>query len=409
MGPWPHRRRSARCAPCYFWLLAALTAFAAAKPGEDGTPEFEKAAALVKQLGHPRFAVREAAGQAAPRDGRVGRGRPTKPAPSPRTRRSAPAVPPCSRRPRPPGGSGGPRRTWPTRREGEARPAALGRVGEADRQAGRRVPQAVRRHGSHQWRVARRGGDRPEGGHDQGVRPSAADLRPGDKPQGAGQSRGGRTGGGPVRGRGFGRHRADRRAPAGPPRPPTSPAQLLANPAWPDALGAADTGPVLRKLLVKWAGTRPASDFVAHQQFALLVQKKPFAEAAPVLAATAKNKDADLLSVRLLAVQALGKVGGKDATDTLTDLIADAEHLRRPGRAPARGLGPGRPGPDEREEVDRLRADQQLRDRVCQRPWARSRSCSRSTGSGTPTTGPGPSKKWKDETAKKADPGKKDK
>ena len=113
---------------------------------------------------------------------------------------------------------------------------------------------------------------------------------------------------------------------------PTAPAQLLANPAWPDALAAADIGPALRKLLARWAGMRPATDFVAHQQFALLVQKKPFAEAAPVLAATAKNKDADLLSVRLLAVQALGKVGGKEATGTLTDLIADTSAaLRRAG------------------------------------------------------------------------------
>src|SRR4051812_36607789 len=48
--------------PTFFWLLTALTAFAAPKPGKEGTPEFDKAAALVKQLGHPRFAVREAAG-----------------------------------------------------------------------------------------------------------------------------------------------------------------------------------------------------------------------------------------------------------------------------------------------------------------------------------------------------------
>src|SRR3954471_14245989 len=49
--------------PTFCCLLTALSAFAAPKPGEQGTPEFEKAAALVKQLGHPRFAVREAAGK----------------------------------------------------------------------------------------------------------------------------------------------------------------------------------------------------------------------------------------------------------------------------------------------------------------------------------------------------------
>src|SRR4051812_16983265 len=49
--------------PTLFWLLTALTAVAGPKPGDEGTPEFDKAAALVKQLGHPRFAVREAAGK----------------------------------------------------------------------------------------------------------------------------------------------------------------------------------------------------------------------------------------------------------------------------------------------------------------------------------------------------------
>jgi hypothetical protein len=100
-------------------------------------------------------------------------------------------------------------------------------------------------------------------------------------------------------------------------------AQLLANPTWPDALGAADLGPCLRKLLARWAGGCPVRDNIAHQQFALLAQKKPFPEAAPALAALARNKEADLLSVRLIAVQALGKVGGKEADATLTDLIGD--------------------------------------------------------------------------------------
>jgi hypothetical protein len=49
--------------PTFVCLLTALTAFAGRKPGEDGIPEFAKAAALVKQLGHPRFVVREAAGK----------------------------------------------------------------------------------------------------------------------------------------------------------------------------------------------------------------------------------------------------------------------------------------------------------------------------------------------------------
>src|SRR5947209_3059973 len=42
-------------------LLVAITVAADPKPGQEGTPEYEKAAKLVQQLGTPRFAVREAA------------------------------------------------------------------------------------------------------------------------------------------------------------------------------------------------------------------------------------------------------------------------------------------------------------------------------------------------------------
>ena len=52
---------------------------------------------------------------------------------------------------------------------------------------------------------------------------------------------------------------------------------------------------------------------MALQQFATLAQKKPFPEAAAPLAKMAKDKQADALSVRLVAIQALAKVGGSDA------------------------------------------------------------------------------------------------
>src|SRR5262245_1354320 len=42
-------------------LLSATVALGAPKPGDEGTPEFDKASALVNQLGHPRFAARETA------------------------------------------------------------------------------------------------------------------------------------------------------------------------------------------------------------------------------------------------------------------------------------------------------------------------------------------------------------
>src|SRR2546423_364882 len=42
-------------------LLSTAVALAGPKPGEEGTPEHARAAELVKQLGHPRYATREAA------------------------------------------------------------------------------------------------------------------------------------------------------------------------------------------------------------------------------------------------------------------------------------------------------------------------------------------------------------
>jgi hypothetical protein len=106
----------------------------------------------------------------------------------------------------------------------------------------------------------------------------------------------------------------------------TFPAHLN-NPSTIDAITAADTGPITRRLLLKWAGVRPEHDSYAFQRFACLVQKKPFPEAAAYLAKTARNKKADVLGMRLLAVQALGKVGGKIASETLAELVADTSPL----------------------------------------------------------------------------------
>src|SRR3954469_13025186 len=45
----------------FIFLLVASTALADPKPGTEGTPELKQATELVKQLGHARYAVREAA------------------------------------------------------------------------------------------------------------------------------------------------------------------------------------------------------------------------------------------------------------------------------------------------------------------------------------------------------------
>ena len=107
------------------------------------------------------------------------------------------------------------------------------------------------------------------------------------------------------------------------PRPHNTTAMLLNNPAWPEALEATDTGPALRKLLVRWTEDRAPLRSDGWQYFANLVRKKPFPEAAAALIKAAKDRQADVLSVRALAIDALGKVGGKEATAALGELVAD--------------------------------------------------------------------------------------
>jgi hypothetical protein len=102
---------------------------------------------------------------------------------------------------------------------------------------------------------------------------------------------------------------------------------LLANPVWSEALDAPDIGPVLRKLLVRWVEAKVARADNAGQQFAALVRTKPFPEAAAPLIRFATDKKADVLSVRVLAIEALGKVGGTEAKKTLTGLISDTTNV----------------------------------------------------------------------------------
>jgi len=105
------------------------------------------------------------------------------------------------------------------------------------------------------------------------------------------------------------------------------PAQLLANPTAVETVGDADTGPAFRRLVVKWMQARDKNDPTAGQQFALFARKKPFAEAAPILIKLAKEKSNDVFTVRVLAIEALGKVGGKDAAAALADLVPDNTNL----------------------------------------------------------------------------------
>ena len=105
------------------------------------------------------------------------------------------------------------------------------------------------------------------------------------------------------------------------------PAHLLANPTVPETVDAADIGPVFRRLIVKWVDVRPGKDQTAWQQFALVARKKPFAEAGPALIKMAKDKTADVFTVRVLAIEALGKVGGKEAAAALAEIVPEKTSL----------------------------------------------------------------------------------
>jgi HEAT repeat protein len=105
------------------------------------------------------------------------------------------------------------------------------------------------------------------------------------------------------------------------------PALLLSNPSLTDAISLKDVGPALRRILVHWAETRPADDVSSQQYFALAARKASFPEAVPVLVRFAKNKNASGLNVRAVSIEALGKIGDKEAKAELEKLVSDSTSL----------------------------------------------------------------------------------
>lgn len=300
------------------FLAAVPIATAAPKPGDAGTPEFDKATALVKQLGHPRFATRESAAKQILEMGGI-------------------AVPALL--------AG----TKSDDEEIRARSTALLPQAKASEWKRRADAYLADKDGTQKHDLPKlEAWEQLTGKPDAGTRKLFAEMirtsgefldeATGSKATtiltkrsndirdrlrtGTGQLKAepgelaavifvdtlGSTPKGPN-----GRGRRFRGS---------NLTSLLANPVWPEALDAADTGPVMRKLLVRWIESRPRDDS-ATQSFADLVRKKPFPEAAPVLVNLAKDKKADVLSVRVLSVEALGKVGGKEASAALTELLDD--------------------------------------------------------------------------------------
>jgi hypothetical protein len=294
-------------------LVLPLFAVAGPKPGAEGTPEYQAATDLVKQLGDPKFAVREAAakklvdmGAAALPALAVG----TKSADEEVRTRSAALLPRAE--------AAG----WARRAE------AFLAAPDADRN----LPLLA------EW-------DKLLGKPDAGTRRLYADML---------------RGGGPL----LETVAADRKAglvalaarsrflldtnrvkgtqieaPAGaiasvlftqavlkdPARPGgqerTEPLFLLANPAVANALGDKDVGPAYRRLVVAWFESRPADEIMSSLYFALLAHRHPFPEADPVLIRLA-TKHAST-QVRWVALESLGRSGTEAANAKLTELLND--------------------------------------------------------------------------------------
>jgi hypothetical protein len=101
------------------------------------------------------------------------------------------------------------------------------------------------------------------------------------------------------------------------------PAYQLGNPGLIDGMRAEDTGPALRRLVVHWASARPERDTKSNQLFTLVAGTVPIPEAVPVLARLAKASEEDVWRVRTPAVWALGRIGSKDAQAALKKLLLE--------------------------------------------------------------------------------------
>ena len=71
--------------------------------------------------------------------------------------------------------------------------------------------------------------------------------------------------------------------------------------------------------------SRPADDIWAGQYFALLAYRRPFPEAAPILVRLATKRN--MVQIRVVAMEALGKAGSAAAVRALKELLDDASAM----------------------------------------------------------------------------------
>jgi HEAT repeats len=99
------------------------------------------------------------------------------------------------------------------------------------------------------------------------------------------------------------------------------PLYLLANPAVAAALGDEVVGPAYRRLVVAWIESRPADEHMSALSVALLAHRRPFPEADPVLVRLATKHTS--VQIRWVALEALGRSGTEAAVAKLTELLDD--------------------------------------------------------------------------------------
>ena len=307
-------------------LVVALSASAGPQPGAVGTPEFEKATALVQQLGHSRFAVREAAGKQL-----IEMGASAIPAltvgiksddEEVRTRSLAllPQVKAIGWKRRADAFLADPaaHRDLPLLTEWEKL------MGKPDAGSRELFAGMLRTNGTLLERIA----------GDPTAAPDAVKARCrkvlAEVCTGRTQTK---ANAGDLAALFFVHQRI---GPARPTWVPEAarwdsdhPCHLLANPGLAETMQAKEIGPAMRRLVAAWADSRPADDQVSHQCFALAVYNTPFPEAVPVLARLANDPKAQSLNVRAVAVTALGKVDDPKARAALADLVSDATPIFR--------------------------------------------------------------------------------
>jgi hypothetical protein len=296
-------------------ILLVLPALAAAgpKPGAAGTPEYQTAADLVRQLGDGRFSVREAAGKKL-----VEMGAAAVPALAAGTRsadeevrtRSAALLPRAE-------AVGWARRADAFLADPEGK-HDLPLKAEWDKLAGkpdagtRRLYADMIRHAGPVLEAAAT--DRTAGR--AALATQAKALLDTNRAKGAQVE----VPAGAVAAVLF--TQAVLKDPAGPVgRERVEPLYLLANPATAAALGDKEIGPAVRKLVVAWIESRPADEHMSGLYFALLAHRRPFPEADPVLIRLAtKHANAQ---IRWVAMESLGRSGTETANAKLTELLAD--------------------------------------------------------------------------------------